>query len=99
MTIKIHHKVLLILGFVLLVVAAVFFSVKCQKVGTVLSVLGSIASLYAIIEALVRIKTIKEETRDIKQALNIKVESMNRKETTAEACECGGAERGEGGVV
>ena len=82
MTIKIHHKVLLIIGLVLLVVAAVFFSVKCQKVGTMLSVFGSIASLYAIIEALVRIKSIKEETRDIKQALSIKVESMNRKETT-----------------
>ena len=82
MTIKVHHKILLVLGFVLLVVAAVFFSVKCQTVGTVLSVLGSIASLYAIVEALVRIKSIKDETRDIKQALSVKVESLNRKETT-----------------
>lgn len=82
MTFKIHHKYLLIGGFVLLTGAAVFFSLKCQTVGTILSVLGSIASLYAIIEALVRIKSIKDETQSIKEALSDKIASMNLKETT-----------------
>lgn len=82
MTIKIHHKYLLVGGFVLLAGAAVFFSLKCETVGSVFSVLGSIASLYAIIEALVRIKSIKDETQDIKNALNERIASMNLKETT-----------------
>lgn len=82
MTIKIHHKYLLIGGFILLAGAAVFFSLKCQTVGTILSVLGSIASLYAIIEALIRIKSIKDETKSIKEALSNKITSMNLKETT-----------------
>ena len=82
MTLKIHHKILLVGGFILLLVAAILYSVKCQTVGTVLSVMGSIASLYAIIVALFRIKSIKKETKDIKQALSTKIESLNRKETT-----------------
>jgi hypothetical protein len=82
MTINIHHKHVLVGGFVLLAGAAVFFSLRCQTVGTVLSVLGSIASLYAIIEALVHIKSIKDETQSIKNALSEKIATMNLKETT-----------------
>ena len=66
MKLIIHHKILLYLVFVLLTSVALFFSFKYETVGTTLSILGSIASLYAIIEALVRIKSITEETKSIK---------------------------------
>lgn len=66
----------------LLAGAAVFLSLRCQTVGTVLSVLGSIASLYAIIEALAHIKSIRDETQNIKNALSDKIATMNLKETT-----------------
>lgn len=72
----------LILGFVLFAIAAVLFSLKWQKAGTILSALGSIASLYAIIEALARVKSLKKETHSIKVALDEKIDSMNLKETT-----------------
>lgn len=78
----IENKRILICGFMLLAVAALFFSFKCPKIGTVLSALGSIASLYAIIVTLARIKTLKDETYDIKEALNGKIETLNLKETT-----------------
>lgn len=82
MTIIIHHRYILIGGFLLLAGAAVFLSLKYSTVGTVFSVLGSIASLYAIIEALVHIKSIKDETQGIKNALGEKITTMNLKETT-----------------
>lgn len=72
----------IILAFVLLALAALFFSLKWPVAGTILSALGSIASLYAIIEAFVRIKSIDEETHSIKTALDKKVTSLNLKETT-----------------
>lgn len=82
MKLIIHHKILLYLVFVLLTSVALFFSFKYETVGTTLSILGSIASLYAIIEALVRIKSITEETKSIKEALSDKIEAMNLNETT-----------------
>ena len=82
MKFSIEDRRILIGGFILLAVAALFFSLKYETAGTVLSVLGSIASLYAIVEALFRIKTIKEETHTIQTALNQKVHSLNLKETT-----------------
>ena len=72
----------LILGFVLLAISALLFSLKWQIAGTILSALGSIASLYAIIEALARVKSLKDETRSIKMALDEKIDSMNLKETS-----------------
>ena len=72
----------LIVGFVLLAIASLFFSIKWQIAGTILSALGSIASLYAIIEALAKVKSLKDETHSIKVALDDKIGSMNLKETT-----------------
>ena len=75
----IENKRILICGFVLLAVAALFFSFKCPKIGTALSALGSMASLYAIIGALARVKSLKDETHDIKEALNENIETLNLK--------------------
>ena len=65
MKLLIDNKILLIFVFILLALAALFFSLKYQEIGTMMSALGSIASLYAIIEALARVKTLKDETADI----------------------------------
>lgn len=77
-----NRRFWLVLGFLLLIIAAILFTLKWQVAGTILSAIGSIASLYAIIEAFFRIKSIDKETQSIKTALDNKVKSLNLKETT-----------------
>lgn len=68
--------------FIILSASAVICSIKCLKIGTAISALGSIASLYAIIEALIRVKTIEEQNVQIKDAVDSKITSLNKQETT-----------------
>ena len=75
-------RIYLIVAFAVLCGLAVYFSLKCDMVGTIISVLGSIASLYAIIEALSKVKSIERQNNEIKEAVNRKITSINRQETT-----------------
>ena len=71
----------LILLFVVLCGLAVYCSLKCDVVGTIISALGSIASLYAITEALYKVKSIERQNKEIKEAVNQKIIAINRQET------------------
>lgn len=78
----ITRRRLLIVIFVILCVLAVVFSIKCIFVGTIISILGSIASLYTIIETLNRVKSIEEQNTEIKEAVNNTVSKAHKQETT-----------------
>lgn len=71
----------LIVLFIVLCILAVYFSIKDNKLATILSTLGSIASLYAIIEALLKVKSIEAQNEEIKKAVESKVTSINKQET------------------
>lgn len=72
----------LFVAFIILCASAVYFSIKCITIGTVISTLGSIASLYAIVEAIIRMRTIEEQNREIKKAVDDKIVFLNKQETT-----------------
>lgn len=76
------NKIILVVVFLLLCGLAVYFSVQCFTVGTIISALGSIASLYAIIEALIRVRSIEQLNNEINQNVKLKIASINKKETT-----------------
>lgn len=77
-----RNRICLIAAFVVLCGLAVYFSIKCNTIGTVISALGSIASLYAIIEALAKVKSIERQNNEIKDAVNQKITEINRQETS-----------------
>ena len=71
----------LILLFLALAALAVHFSMNDDKTGTAISVVGSVASIYAIIEALVKVKTLSKHTKEIEIAVKSKERESNKKET------------------
>lgn len=77
-----RNRICLIAAFIVLCVLAVYFSIKCITVGTIISALGSIASLYAIIEAIVKVKSIEQQNNEIKNAVDLKIATINKQETT-----------------
>lgn len=77
-----RNRIILIAAFVVLCGLAVYFSIKCITVGTVISALGSIASLYAIIEALVKVKSIEQQNKEMKNAVDLKLATINKQEIT-----------------
>lgn len=76
------RKILLISVFVVLCLLAIFCSIKNNTVGTVISSVGSIASLYAIIEAFHKVKSIEKQNAEIKSAVDTKIVALNKLETT-----------------
>ena len=74
-------KLLLTILFAIVLLASVYFAYKHNKVGTILSAAGSIASLYAIIISLFEVKSIQEETENIKKAVENKTTLINKQET------------------
>ena len=71
-----------ILAFIAFAISAVIFSLKSQTIGTIISALGSIASLYAIIEAIISVKSIEEQNNQIQQAIENKIGIINKQETS-----------------
>lgn len=71
-----------ILAFIAFAISAVIFSLKSQTIGTIISSLGSIASLYAIIEAIISVKSIEEQNNQIQQAIENKIGIINKQETS-----------------
>lgn len=74
-------KLLLSILFAIVLSASVYFAYKHDKVGVILSAAGSIASLYAIIISLFEVKSIQEETENIKKAVEDKTTLVNKQET------------------
>lgn len=77
-----QFRIYLILLFVILCGLAIYFSLKCDIAGTIISALGSIVSLYAIIEAFSKVKSIERQNNEIMEAVNQKIIAINRQETT-----------------
>lgn len=50
-----RRRITLITAFLVIFSLAVYFSLKCDTAGIIISTLGSIASLYAIIEAITKV--------------------------------------------
>lgn len=75
-------KFFLIVAFLVSCILAVYFSNKCEKIGAIISAVGSIASLYAIIEAFIKVKSIEKQNNEIKNAVNQKIATINKQETT-----------------
>lgn len=78
-----HKKRIFYTFFALIVTAiALFFSLRetgCKQiVGTVLSVVGSMASIYGIIEAILKIRSVAEEQKSIKLAVETKIETLDK---------------------
>lgn len=71
-----------ILLFIIFAVLAVIFSLNNKKVSAIISSLGSIASLYAIIEALISVKSIEDQNNQIQKAIESKVGIINKQETS-----------------
>lgn len=76
------NKWFLLAVFIVLCSLSVYCSIQCLTIGTIISILGSIASLFAIIEALIRMRTIEEQNREIKSAVESKIVFLNKQETT-----------------
>ena len=76
------NKILLVVIFVALCFLVVYFSIRCNTVGTIISALGSIASLYAIVEAFIKVKTIEQQNIEIKKSVEQKILAINKQETT-----------------
>lgn len=72
----------LIALFVVLTIASIFFSIKCETMGTIISAIGSIVSVCAIIHALVKFQSVETQTKEINAALNANLAALNKKETT-----------------
>lgn len=51
-----------------------------KKVGTIISVIGSMASIYAIIETIIRIASISQKQEKIRQEINKKVIFLDKRE-------------------
>lgn len=77
-----RKRIYLIAVFVVLCGLAVYFSNKCDKIGAIISAVGSIASLYAIIEAFFKVKSIEQQNKEIKNAVDRKIATINKQETT-----------------
>lgn len=77
-----RNSIFLTAAFVVICGLAIYFSLKSNIVGTIISALGSIASLYAIIETLTKVKSVERQNNEIKEAVNRKITAINRKETT-----------------
>lgn len=78
-----HKKRIFYTFFALIVTAiALFFSLRetgCKQiVGTVLSVVGSMASIYGIIEAILKIRSVAEEQKSIKLVVETKIETLDK---------------------
>lgn len=71
-----------ILLFIIFAVSAVIFSLNNQNVGAIISALGSIASLYAIIEAFISVKSIEKQNKQIQTAIENKIGIINKHETS-----------------
>lgn len=81
---KNHKKRIISTAFALiLTVAALVFSLcetgSKQVVATVISVLGSMASIYGIIEAVLKIHSVAEEQKSIRLAIETKVETLDKR--------------------
>ena len=76
------RKSILISVFIVLCLVAIYCSIKCNTIGTIISSLGSIASLYAIIEAFAKVKSIEKQNAEIKTAVETKIVALNKMETS-----------------
>lgn len=74
-------RAFLIFIFIVLCLLAVRYSLQCDTVGIIISSVGSIASLYAIIEAFVKVKSIETQNKEIKAAVSDRIIVINKKET------------------
>lgn len=66
--------------FIFLSALALACSVKCVIVATIISIVGSIASLFAIWETFTRMKSIELQNKEIKNAVETKMLSVNKYE-------------------
>lgn len=81
---KNHKKrIIYTVSALVLTVVALFFSLdetgNKQIVATVISVLGSMASIYGIIEAVLKIHSVAEEQKSIRLAIETKVETLDKR--------------------
>lgn len=72
----------LLIPFIILCIFSVICSIKCLLIGTIISILGSIASLYTLIEALNQVKTIEKQNAEIRKAIDATICKANKQETT-----------------
>ena len=79
----------LIIVLILIAIVAVVLSLICceeSKIFTIISVTGSIASIYAIVEIIIQANSVKKQGKEIQDAVQSKIHSINKQHTSELVC-------------
>lgn len=78
------NRLIAILSSLVVTIVALWLTIiddsSDKKVGTIISVIGSMASIYAIIETIIRIASISQKQEKIRQEINKKVIFLDKRE-------------------
>ena len=79
------NRLIAILSSLVVTVVALWLTIaddsSDKKVGTIISVIGSMASIYAIVETILRITSISQKQEKIREEINKKVFFLDKRES------------------